>query len=98
MIFSAISQIRCTPFCEVTRPTNEKTGIESSKSPKLKYFICSFLFALKWSGAAASKAFNLSLMGIPFGKANGRGFYLSKYAREEPCKSSSLYDLLTVAH
>lgn len=90
MIFSATSQIRWTPFCEVTRPTNEKTGIESSKSPKLKYFICNFLFALKWSGAAASKAFNLSLIGIPFGKANGKGFYLSKWARDEPYKSSSL--------
>ena len=64
----------------------------------MKYFICNFLFALKWSGAAASKAFNLSLIGIPFGKANGRDFYFSKYASEEPYKSSSLYDLLTVAH
>jgi hypothetical protein len=24
------------------------------------------------------------------GKANGKGFYLSKNARDEPCKSSSL--------
>jgi len=57
---STTSRIKCTPFCAVTLPTKANKGIESSRSPKLKYFYYNFLFAEVWSGAAESNLLILS--------------------------------------
>lgn len=98
MMCSAISKIKWTPFWAVTLPTKENIGTESSKSPNWKYFCWSIFLAVKWSGATASNFLILSGIGIPFGKANGSGFYLRSPLKEELFKRSSLYDLDTVAH
>jgi hypothetical protein len=90
MMGSTMSKIRWTPFCVVIRPTNENKGIVSSSSLKLKYFIYKSFFAAKWFGAAASSFLILSAIGIPFGKANGFGFYFSNGLSGESLKRSSL--------
>ena len=85
---SITSRIRWTPFCLVTLPTKDSTGISFSNSEHLKYFVWRILLASKWlPGVFVWRICILYALLTPFGKENGflyfqrtseRGDYFSR--------------------